>query len=620
MVIYEAARAMCKLPDMTQRELSPAITVLQMFLSSSKPALRFAAVRTLNQVAMAHPDAVMKCNDEMESLINDANRSIATLALTTLLKTGSESSIERLMKQISTFMNEIGDEFKIVVVKAIHALCLKFPKKHPILLMFLSSTLREEGGFDFKKTIVDTMLGLIEELPASKEIALYHLCEFIEDCEYVSLSTRVLHLLGELATDTAQPAKFIRFVFNRVILEKAPFRAAAVSALAKFGAKVEDLRPSVVMLLKRCLSDDDNEVRDRATTLVRLLSTEPFTDVQRQFILTSNDQTLLQPKRLRRQLEMYFMRPAAGVLSYETLPQVAMAIAAPDTSFDDSTASGRGLKTTSSKTVASELAELYQVPEFADLGSVFKTCATVKLSESEAEYVVSCDKHIFAEAIVFQFRIVNTINDCLLEDVRVEMVTDEEEFWEEEKVVIPVEKARYNTPATGYVMMRRAADAGVQECAFTCELLFVTKDVDCNGEVDPDDEGEEDQFPLEEIEVEKTDFITKIALPSFRPAWEQLGAAKELVQKFGFSGQTVADTVGKVIQILGLGVCEGTGAVGPDDRAHMVLLAGMYLGGIKVLVRGQVQQTKDGKGCVLKMAVRSQSDEVNKFVVACIEG
>jgi len=43
----------------------------------------------------------------MESMISDQNRSIATLAITTLLKTGKESSIDRLMKQISTFMTDI---------------------------------------------------------------------------------------------------------------------------------------------------------------------------------------------------------------------------------------------------------------------------------------------------------------------------------------------------------------------------------------------------------------------------------------------------------------------------------------------------------------------------------
>lgn len=82
-----------------------------------QPTLRFAAVRTLNKVAMAHPSVVMKCNEDMESLITDSNRSIATLAITTLLKTGSENSVERLMKQISSFISEIGDEFKIVVVQ-----------------------------------------------------------------------------------------------------------------------------------------------------------------------------------------------------------------------------------------------------------------------------------------------------------------------------------------------------------------------------------------------------------------------------------------------------------------------------------------------------------------------
>ena len=53
MVIFEAARAICAMRDVSSRELAPAVTVLQLFLSSSKPVLRFAAVRTLNK---ARPD------------------------------------------------------------------------------------------------------------------------------------------------------------------------------------------------------------------------------------------------------------------------------------------------------------------------------------------------------------------------------------------------------------------------------------------------------------------------------------------------------------------------------------------------------------------------------------
>ncbi len=112
MVIYEAAHAIVNMKKTTSRELVPAISVLQLFCSSPKATLRFAAVRTLNQVSMSHPAAVTACNLDLENLITDSNRSIATLAITTLLKTGAESSVDRLMKQIATFVSEISDEFK----------------------------------------------------------------------------------------------------------------------------------------------------------------------------------------------------------------------------------------------------------------------------------------------------------------------------------------------------------------------------------------------------------------------------------------------------------------------------------------------------------------------------
>lgn len=49
------------------------------------------------QVAMKHPAAVTACNMELENLITDSNRSIATLAITTLLKVHCPSFITRMM-------------------------------------------------------------------------------------------------------------------------------------------------------------------------------------------------------------------------------------------------------------------------------------------------------------------------------------------------------------------------------------------------------------------------------------------------------------------------------------------------------------------------------------------
>ena len=107
-------------------------------------------------------------------------------------------------------------------------------------------------------------------------LALAHLCEFIEDCEFTKLAVRILHLLGVEGPKTPHPTKYIRYIYNRVVLENALIRAAAVTALAKFGVGQKDLevKRSVTVLLTRCLDDIDDEVRDRAALNLRLMTEE----------------------------------------------------------------------------------------------------------------------------------------------------------------------------------------------------------------------------------------------------------------------------------------------------------------------------------------------------------
>lgn len=106
--------------------------------------------------------------------------------------------------------------------------------------------------------------------------ALAHLCEFIEDCEFTKLAVRILHLLGVEGPKTPHPTKYIRYIYNRVVLENAVVRAAAVTALAKFGVGQKDpeVKRSVTVLLTRCLDDTDDEVRDRAALNLRLMNEE----------------------------------------------------------------------------------------------------------------------------------------------------------------------------------------------------------------------------------------------------------------------------------------------------------------------------------------------------------
>ncbi|GBM93534.1 Coatomer subunit gamma-2 [Araneus ventricosus] len=405
MVIYEAAHAIVNMKSTTPRELAPAVSVLQLFCASPKPTLRFAAVKTLNKVAMTHPAAVTACNIDLENLITDSNRNIATLAITTLLKTGSESSVDRLMKQITSFMSEISDEFKIVVVQSIRSLCQKFPRKHNVMMNFLSGILRDEGGFEYKKAIVDTIINVIEDSPDGKEAGLAHLCEFIEDCEHTSLGVKVLYLLGKEGPKTSQPCKYIRYIYNRLILENAPVRAAAVSSLAKFGAHCEDLLPNVTVLLQRSLLDTDDEVRDRATYYLNILN-EKQKGLYSQYILNGLQVSIV---GLEKALHQYTLEPSEAPFDIKSVPLATAPVAEEKKADVPVIGKAKEKVAASRQDIFSE--QLAAVPELSalNLGPLFKSSLPVELTESETEFVVRCIKHTFTNHIVLQFDCTNIL-------------------------------------------------------------------------------------------------------------------------------------------------------------------------------------------------------------------
>ncbi|XP_076921637.1 coatomer subunit gamma-2-like [Bidens hawaiensis] len=601
MVILETARAITELNGVTSRELTPAITVLQLFLSSSKPVLRFAAVRTLNKVAMTHPMAVTNCNIDMESLISDQNRSIATLAITTLLKTGNESGVDRLMKQITNFMSDIADEFKIVVVDAIRSLCLKFPLKYRSLMNFLSNILREEGGFEYKKAIVDSIVILIRDIPDAKEIGLLHLCEFIEDCEFTYLSTQILHFLGVEGPKTADPSKYIRYIYNRVILENATVRASAVSTLAKFGAVVDSLKPRVFVLLRRCLYDNDDEVRDRATLYLNTLGgdgsvVETDKDVK-DFLFGSLDIPLV---NLETSLKNYEpTEEPFDINSVERNPAgnrptaLGVPAAAPVSTVD----------------AYEDL--LSSIPEFSTFGNLFKSSAPVELTEVETEYAVNVVKHIFDKHVVFQFNCTNTIPEQLLENVVVVVDASEaEEF--AEVATKPLISLPYDAPGQTFVAFEKPE--GVPAVGrFSNVLKFLVKEVDpSTGEVEED--GVEDEYQLEDSEIVAADYMLKVGVSNFRNAWESLGPEFERVDEYGLGPrESLSEAVNAVISLLGMQPCEGTEVVAANSRSHSCLLSGVYIGNVKVLVRLSFGVDSSNE-VAMKLAVRSEDESVSDAI------
>ncbi|XP_073525883.1 uncharacterized protein [Phyllobates terribilis] len=611
MVIFEAARAITELNGVTARELTPAITVLQLFLSSSKPVLRFAAVRTLNKVAMSHPMAVTNCNIDMESLISDQNRSIATLAITTLLKTGNESSVDRLMKQITNFMSDIADEFKIVVVEAIRSLCLKFPLKYRALMNFLSNILREEGGFEYKKAIVDSIVILIRDIPDAKENGLLHLCEFIEDCEFTYLSTQILHFLGIEGPKTADPSKYIRYIYNRVILENATVRAAAVSTLSKFGATVDALKPRIFTLLRRCLFDSDDEVRDRATLYLQTLGADDAAvetdEVVKDFLFGSLDVPLGNLEASLKNYEASELPFDIHSVSKEIKSQTLSEKKAPG---KKPTGLGAPPTTPSSGIDAYEKL-LSSIPEFSSYGKLFKSSPPVELTEAETEYAVNVVKHVFDSHIVFQFNCTNTIPEQLLENVSVFVDASEaEEF--SEVACRPLRSLPYDSPGQTFVAFEKPE--GIPSIGkFSNVLRFTVKEIEpSTGEAE--EEGVEDEYQLEELEVTCADYMQKVGVSNFRNAWESMDPEGERVDEYGLGyRESLVAAVNAVINLLGMQPCEGTETVPTNSRSHTCLLSGVYIGNVKVLVRLQLGLDSN-REVAMKLAVRSEDEAVSDVI------
>ncbi|CAG2068501.1 unnamed protein product [Timema podura] len=273
---------------------------------------------------------------------------------------------------------------------------------------------------------------------------LAHLCEFIEDCEHTSLAVRILHLLGKEGPRTKQPSsctrpcpeiyvsptmlnhfnqmshiRYIRFIYNRVILENAAVRAAAVAAMAQFGAMCPDLLPNIQVLLARCQMDTDDEVRDRATYYYSILDTNDKS-LSNHYIVEGLQVSI---PGLERALHQYTLSPAETPFDMKSVHSSHCPVVDRGDLCCSQIRCGHGghihiylsrgyvLSVIGNKSAAVSREESYgeklrAVTELASLGPLFRSSEPVELTESETEYVVRCVKHSFTEHLVLQF-------DCL---------------------------------------------------------------------------------------------------------------------------------------------------------------------------------------------------------------
>ena len=170
--------------------------------------------------------------------------------------------------------------------------------------------------------------------------------------------------------------------------------------------------------------------------------------------------------------------------------------------------------------------QLMQISELRAHGPLLRSSPVVELTESETEYVVNVIKHIFKDHVVLQYEIKNTLADTVLEELSVVATPSEEDETLEEEFIIPVSKLVTNEPGTVYVSFKKVGDSPYPITSFTNILKFTSKEIDpTNGE--PDENGYEDEYQVEDLELVGSDYVVPAFAGNFDHIWEQTGASGE---------------------------------------------------------------------------------------------
>jgi coatomer protein complex subunit gamma len=77
------------------------------------------------------------------------------------------------------------------------------------------------------------------------------------------------------------------------------------------------------------------------------------------------------------------------------------------------------------------------------------------------------------------------------------------------------------------------------------------------------------------------------------------------------------DAVEGVTRSMGMSVCDKSNTINVTDKVHNILLSGLFLGKEMVLTRGMIGFNTE-YGCVLKVCIRSLSQNVSKAMADCV--
>ena len=203
------------------------------------------------------------------------------------------------------------------------------------------------------------------------------------------------------------------------------------------------------------------------------------------------------------------------------------------------------------------------------------------------------------------------MNDQLLENVSVKVEVNEGEFEFVDEIVL--ESLPCGAVGTAYVILQKEAE-GFPSGSLSCTLKFTAKEVDqSTGE--PDENGFEDDYQLEDLEITIADYMAQIWV-SMAPetVWNEIGEENQVIEKYSLSSiKSLQQACTEVSDFLRMTPCGRTNYIpGKSSKTkHVLYLSGKFLNNIKVIARSRMKLNAAGS-VDMELTVRSEDQAVIK--------
>jgi coatomer protein complex subunit gamma len=220
-------------------------------------------------------------------------------------------------------------------------------------------------------------------------------------------------------------------------------------------------------------------------------------------------------------------------------------------------------------------------------------------------------KYVFMQYTVFEFHVRNTVEGVVLANVQVKLGNVDPNAWKEVGSV-PIPTIAFGEGKSGFtVLARRTATA---TATFPASFHFMQRE-------DGDPMGFPDDFPIEHVKVQVSDYVNPRPLPSghFPRAWDAFGDPQlERVQKYALTYRSLEATVAGLLGTLNMAPCEGTDRLEPGVQKPTLLLAGNFVGGAPVLAQA-ILYIHPQRGCMIQLTTRGGTEEAAEAIQRALE-